>query len=69
MRKPVEFPTPTHWNLIGSSMISPPPLLLPNSILPPPVIAILFPQGKTWNVLQNCCFIFLFSFLGAFTKL
>jgi hypothetical protein len=72
VRKPVEFPTPIHWNLIGSRVSSAPPLLSPSSILPPPVIAVLFPQGKIWNTLQNCfyfLFHFLFSFLGVFKKL
>jgi hypothetical protein len=70
MRKPVEFPTPTHWNLIGSSMSSPPPMLSPSSILSPPVIAVLFPQGKIWNALQNCCYFhFLFFFSGRVRKI
>jgi hypothetical protein len=64
MRKPIEFPTPTHWNLIGSSMSFPPPFLSPSSILPTPVIAVLFPQGKIWNMLQNSViFFFIFFFL------
>jgi len=28
--------TPTHWNLIGRSMVAPPRVLSPSSILPPP---------------------------------
>jgi hypothetical protein len=35
MGSPLEIQTPTHWNLIGSSMTAPPPLLSLNSILPP----------------------------------
>ena len=34
---PVEIRTPTHWNLISRSTITPPPVLSPSSILPPPL--------------------------------
>jgi hypothetical protein len=34
-RSPAGIQIPTHWNLIGRSMTAPPPVLTPNSILPP----------------------------------
>jgi hypothetical protein len=38
---------PTHWNLMGWSVITPPPLLSPTSILR--LIALSFPQRKIWR--------------------
>ena len=35
-RSPTEIQAPTNWNLIGRSTTFPPPMLSPNSILPPP---------------------------------
>jgi len=46
---PVEVQIPTHWNLIGRSMIAPTTVLSPSSILPPPSSpALLIPHGKFW---------------------
>jgi hypothetical protein len=35
---PVEIQTRTHWNLIGHSVIAPPLVLSPSSILPPNIL-------------------------------
>lgn len=34
---PVEIQTPMHWNQIGQSMATPPAVLPPSSIFPPPL--------------------------------
>jgi hypothetical protein len=64
---PVEIKTPTHWNLIGSSMTAPPPVLSPNSILPPPSSHCAFSLAKKISVLFKKKLAFLF--LDFFFKL
>jgi hypothetical protein len=61
---PVEIQTPAHWNLIGRSMTAPPPVLSPNSILPPPSTHYAFlPEGKIPLAFHRFCYLnFLYLF-------
>ena len=43
---PVNIQSPTHCNLIACSMISPPPVLSPSSVLPPPPSHWVFVHAK-----------------------
>jgi hypothetical protein len=63
-RPTVEIQTPTHWNLISRSMIAPPSVLSPTSILPPPLSQCAFiPARKNSAPFSNVILIFFFYFL------
>jgi hypothetical protein len=48
-----EFGLPTHWNMIGRNMTSPPPVLSPSSILPPSSHCVFIIARKIWCAFQK----------------
>jgi hypothetical protein len=62
-RSPVEILTPTHWNLIGGSMIAQPPVLSPSSILAPPSFHCTCSSARKNSAAFQECYFILFAFL------
>ena len=60
---PVEIQTPTRWNLIVCSMIAPPTVLSPSSILPStPLYCALIPARKTTARISTLLFQYFLKF-------
>jgi len=51
---PIKIQTPKHWNCISHSITALLPMLLPSSILPPPLSHnAFFPARKIWHNLKK----------------
>lgn len=55
--------TPTHWHLIGCSVVAPSAILLSISILPQTSRSTLFPQGIIRQGFQKCLYVKFVTFL------